>query len=212
MASRTKRIMRDFTLREISCVDRPAQKGAMATLMKRGTTMDHHDVDDILEAARGIQKRDGVSGLEALKKARREIEFDPDEATDAELGKNAFEVACTEIMKRDDCSRLEAMKRAREEQPALYHFWNTGDVPEEVITKAHPKDTASWANVIEGIKNKEGCGGTEAARRARRRYPELHANMQKNAPEVTKDLAMPSPKMIGGETAKADWDKAVAAI
>jgi hypothetical protein len=240
MASRSKRIMRDFTLREISCVDRPAQKGAMAMIMKREQTMDHYDhdddwlekaerdeaTDDFLDAARGIQKRDGCTGLEALQKARREhggafgalqqdpthTDIDVDELSDGALGKAALEVACTEIQKRDDCSRLEAMRKAREEQPALYHFWNGNEIPDEAITKAHPGDVASWANLVEGIKAKEGCSGTEAARRARRRYPELRASMQKSAPEVTKDIAMPSREMISGETAKADWNRAVAAI
>jgi hypothetical protein len=199
MASRSKRIMRDFTLREISCVDRPAQKGAMAMIMKRDQTMDHYDhdddwldkaerdeaTDDFLDAAREIQKRDGCTGLEALQKARHEdggafgamqqdsshTDFDVDELSDATLGKAAFEVACTEIQKRDDCSRLEAMKRAREEQPALYHFLTGNEIPDEAIEKAHPKDTTSWANIVEGIKQKEGCSGTEAARRARRVRP-----------------------------------------
>ena len=198
MASRSKRIMRDFTLREISCVDRPAQKGAMATIMKREQTMDHYDhdddwlekaerdeaTDDFLDAARGIQKRDGCTGLEALQKARREhggafgamqqdpthTDIDVDERSDAELGKAAFEVACTEIQKRDDCSRLEAMRKAREEQPALYHFWNGTTFP----TKPLPRRTQRHRLLGQPRRRhqaKEGCSGTEAARRARRRYP-----------------------------------------
>ena len=37
MAKRVRRIMKQFTLLEISAVDKPAQEHALATLMKRDT-------------------------------------------------------------------------------------------------------------------------------------------------------------------------------
>jgi hypothetical protein len=36
--------------------------------------------------------------------------------------------------------------------------------------------------------------------------------MQRGDPGVTKDLAMPSKEIIGGETAKMEWNQAVARI
>jgi hypothetical protein len=119
---------------EISSVDRPAQPGAVALLVK-------HDQRPPMavfkDCAAAIQNRDGSSHTEAMRKARleRPAEFaalqglqleaaptDPAEellTVRATAQRDFFKTADL-IRQRDGCSPSEAMSRARHEAPAEF--------------------------------------------------------------------------------------------
>ena len=98
---RRRRIMRKLKITELSCVDRPAQAGAVATIMKREDTARPNYAD--------IWCRE----QDALEKA-------------AEM---PFEDTVIEIQKRDDCDRTAAMTRARLEHPDAWAAYSGREVP-----------------------------------------------------------------------------------
>ena len=98
---RRRRIMRKLKITELSCVDRPAQAGAVATILKRDDTERPNYAD--------IWCRE----QDALEKA-------------AEM---EFEDTVIEIQKRDDCDRTTAMTRARLENPEAWAAYAGVEVP-----------------------------------------------------------------------------------
>ena len=66
--SGTKRIMRDFTITEISAVDKPAQEGARMTILKRADPK-WKEMSDFEKRVAIIRKRDACTGTGNLDSA-----------------------------------------------------------------------------------------------------------------------------------------------
>ena len=133
-----RRILREFTIREISAVDRPAQEAAKMVLMKRREP-DGADEDETPFQTRvsEIAKQDGCSRLEAMQMARVEYpeEFEvyqaegavssrPVQKAESRPGaakaKRDFDGAVSELVSSAGISRTAAMSRIRRERPDLY--------------------------------------------------------------------------------------------
>lgn len=135
-----KRIMEDFRIDEISAVDRPAQKGARARIMKRQTEDAKMEFQKRVDE---IRKRDDCSQTEAMSKAREEFpdEYEAYQREGAASGREAiakmhrnprasdpvreFRKIVAETAARDGISPARAMEKARTENPAAYEAYQS---------------------------------------------------------------------------------------
>jgi hypothetical protein len=137
-----RRIMREFRIHELSAVDRPAQEGAVAVIVKRYPqehVMQFHKIGGdrvasfgtLDEAVAHLAKAHGMPKLDAMEKAAAQYpdlvrRFNED---GERIGKAAaaaaaprpasrallaFQDRVDQIAKRDGCPRYVAMERARE--------------------------------------------------------------------------------------------------
>jgi hypothetical protein len=121
-------------INELSSVDRPAQPGALAVLLK---TEKPAVVAKFLDLVEAIQKRDSCARTTALSKARVEHseafnEFQGSELTAADCDKSTanqtgraaaqreFLRQADLIRRRDGCSGSESLSRARREAPDAF--------------------------------------------------------------------------------------------
>jgi len=133
-----RRILREFTITEISAVDRPAQEAAKMVLMKRGEP-DGLDKDESSFQTRvsEVAKRHGCSRMAAMRKARVEYpdefeEYQAEGAVSSRLvvkrealpgaakAKREFDRAVSELVSSAGISRTAARSRVRRERPDLY--------------------------------------------------------------------------------------------
>ena len=141
-----RRIMREFTIKELSAVDRPAQKPATVAIMKREDDGQENEMDmtkiaafdSFDEAVAAIAEREGCPQYIAMSKAAA---THPDLLTkyqtegDASIAKAAddlakrrgrpvavqrFEMIVDGIATRDGVARHVAMQRARRENPDAF--------------------------------------------------------------------------------------------
>src|SRR5262245_30598248 len=123
-----RRVMRRFKLSEISAVDRPAQKGATMTIMKREEdhpTRETHPMEhehDFYKIAADLRELDSsLSVTESFSKARRlapgdfakmrsqaPAAFDTREEAEAHINKMNFEMTIARIKKELGCSGTDA--------------------------------------------------------------------------------------------------------
>jgi hypothetical protein len=147
-----KRIMREFTISEISAVDRPAQTHAVKTLMKRADKQEHDDMqiqkidndevasfDTLDEAVRHLEKlhpsRSAAMSAAAERYPELVKRFNSEGVEIAKAAADAlaprsitkaeqdFELAVDEIVKRDKCPRSDAMSKARTEHPDAFRAY-----------------------------------------------------------------------------------------
>nr|WP_281720497.1 hypothetical protein [Nitrosomonas nitrosa] len=168
-----RRIMRSFRLEEISCVDRPAQEGARALLIKREESASQQENEsDLAKAIRswlsGYEKR---SGVRDNNRQEKEVIMAP----------ASFEAAVQKL--RDGgMSATAAMQKVRADHPALYQrFQNEGA---EAVAKANtpkgpPAAVLKFRERCEAIQKDRRCSPNEALRRAREAYPEEFAAYQR---------------------------------
>jgi hypothetical protein len=221
--AKRRNIMRAFKLTEISAVDRPAQQGARAMIMKRDSLEDTMDDMDLIEERAAELRAEGYAPTAAFRKARLDLAKcdccgDDEIVTEdnfERLGKAEFDKAVDDLCREYEISRTDAMREIRKSQPWLYWAQNgvTPDrIPEDTFEKAG-QDKSQFDLKVEGIKASENCSGTEALRRARTRHPDLYRAAQ-SAPvgkSVTELAGMPSEEMIAGDQAKKAWNDAVKA-
>ena len=143
---RKRRIMREFSIEELSAVDKPAQAHAMVTIMKRSDPKENDDMrfekitdqprafDSFEDAVEHLKKVHGCSGTEALRKAREghpglleayqkvgAVSSRPNfEKAATPKAVQDFDYAVAGVMERDGVSRTAAMSRVRSERPHLY--------------------------------------------------------------------------------------------
>jgi hypothetical protein len=151
--SKRRRIMRSFRIDELSACDRPAQKHALAVLMKRAD--DEQEYDEMqfekitrdeptsfptLEAAMEHLQKLGMSKLDAMSKAAdrhpdllAKYQHDGERiakaaaaaATPRPIAKAVrdFEERVTEVMSRDKITKLAALEKAAKEHPAEFEAY-----------------------------------------------------------------------------------------
>lgn len=140
MPAKRRRIMRQFTINELSAVDVPAQEGARRTLMKRYDYEEKDEMDDmekisrfdtLEEAVDAIQLAQKLARHEAMSEAARRYpkllnkhnSVDATVVKDRNLGvptherKLGFEDGVRKIMTRDNVTHTKAMSAARVEYP-----------------------------------------------------------------------------------------------
>ena len=149
-----RRIMRDFVIKELSAVDRPAQAHALAVVIKHthdeGRDMQLAKItrdkplsfDTFEDACAHLAKVHGLSKLGAMEKAAREHPDLVEEYNHVgiEIAKNAAEAAAprpvplavsnfnkrvTEVMARDKIDRLGAMEKVTKEFPAEFDAYQS---------------------------------------------------------------------------------------
>lgn len=142
MAERQRRMMREFTIDEISGVDVPAQGPARVTLMKRGVTTEENlrmskTFDSLDEATSAIAKAEALDRCRAMSEAARRFPalVQRYNADGEAMGKRAAEAAAPgladpawhafsdrvdEIVRRDGLSRADAMTKARQRHPDAF--------------------------------------------------------------------------------------------
>lgn len=133
-SKRRRRIMREFSLAEISAVDRPAQARAKATIMKRSSSQETDDMDfhKIMGRPASFATVEGATAHlrdmeaaaranpDALEKYRDGGVVAAPVAEKRSLAAQEFDLAVDAICERDGCERHAAMSRARRERPDLY--------------------------------------------------------------------------------------------
>jgi hypothetical protein len=129
---------------------------------------------------------------------------------DQAIAKSEFADIAGQIAERDGCSKAEAYQKARIEHPELYSDLNGCDAPVAKRTKDGIR--VELDGCVAAIMKLEGVDSTTALRLARQRYPELIDRVQKGIKPPPRELAgMPGEK-VPGETAKANWFAAIAAV
>ena len=144
--NRKRRIMREFSIDELSAVDKPAQAHARMAIMKRADPEENDDMQfekiidrplafDTFEAAVGHLKTiHRYSGTQALRKARETHPrlFEAYQKAGAFSSRPSFEKAARPqdvqrfdlivdgIAERDEVSRVEAIRRAAREEPEAF--------------------------------------------------------------------------------------------
>ena len=143
--NRKRRIMREFSITELSAVDKPAQEYATMAIMKRDSSedekMDFQKItdkplafDSFENAVEHLKKVNRCSGTEAMRKAAdahpRLFEAYQEAgmvSSRPKLEKAAkpqavqeFNLIVDGIAKRDKVSRVEAMRRATREEPGAF--------------------------------------------------------------------------------------------
>jgi hypothetical protein len=136
--SNRKNIMREFTISELSAVDRPAQEHARMTIMKCADHQQEHQMQIVsfptLEAAMDHLKRQGMSGADAMSKAARDnpallARYQSGGVEKSETimtvppPVRAFERVIQSIKERDGCDSATAMRRARAENPDAFRAY-----------------------------------------------------------------------------------------
>jgi hypothetical protein len=149
VAKPKRRVMVDFRIDEISCVDNPAQKGARAVLLKRdGGNEEEHD----------------------------DMQFH--KITDRPYGYASFEAAVAAIAKAERLPPHEAMSRAAEAYPRLLQeYRDVGDVVAKTIAEAAAPKPVSKAvqhfdDRVSEIAKRDNIPHYQAMAKARERYPE----------------------------------------
>ena len=145
--TKTKRIMREFEIGEISAVDRPSQGHARMTIMKHESkekSMQKITRDELLAfptfeaAVAQLRKIHKLTGTQAMSRAARdhpallkrynEEAIERHESALAAVEKAGakpravtdFEMIVDSMVQRDGVSRFVAMQRARRENPDLF--------------------------------------------------------------------------------------------
>lgn len=228
-----RRIMRRFSLTEISAVDNPAQKGATVSIFKRSaegipihehedTPMNNidrdfdHDEDlaryekdsrdnaatDFRSLVAALQKEEGLSGTDAMRKARRvdplgfakmqgepqPVSFGFEDEAYRKLAAMEFEDLTIEIMARDDCPRTEAMAKCRVERPDVFAEFSGY----EPVTKT----VSDWDHAVAAEQERSSCTAAEAARAVYKAEPSL---------ALVKVEDNPNEDRMDGEQAKRRW-------
>ena len=142
---RKRRIMREFSIEELSAVDKPAQVHARMAIMKRDSSEDEKmDFQKIIDqplafdrfedAVEHLKKVNRCSGTEAMRKAADAhpglletyqaagaVSSRPDFTKVARpQAVQEWDLAVAGVMERDGVSRTAAMSRVRSERPHLY--------------------------------------------------------------------------------------------
>ncbi len=143
---RKRRIMREFTITELSAVDKPAQAHARVAIMKRADPEENDDMrfekiierprafDSFEEACEAIRKAERCAGTDAMRKAREghpglfeayqkagAVSYRPNfEKAARPLDVQEWDLAVAGVMERDGITRTAAMSRVRSERPHLY--------------------------------------------------------------------------------------------
>ena len=160
------KIMEEFSIREISAVDKPAQEHALATIMKRAP-----QANEVSPAKSIDELKAGVADLatrfDALleQKAQKEVVMN-------------FNDAVTEIAKRDACPRHVAMSKARNEYPESFaKYQSEGLEKSRTATKAEDDDadirkaSRDFNDAVRMLMT-SGTSRTQAMQEARRRMPD----------------------------------------
>ncbi len=147
--NRKRRIMREFSIEELSAVDRPAQKHARMTIMKRADPEENDDMrfekiidqpsafDSFDEAVEHLKTIHGCSGTEALRKAADAHPrlLEAYQKAGAVASRPNFEKAARPqavqrfnlivdgIAERDGVSRLEALRQAARTHPTEFQAY-----------------------------------------------------------------------------------------
>jgi hypothetical protein len=123
--------MMEFVIDEISFVDRPAQEGAIMTIIKHYAP---NSFDSFEKRIEDIAARDGISKLDSMRRARVEYprEFEEYQRQGAvsyrpsfekktnPLAVQEFEVLIEGIALQERVGRDEAMRRARRRHPEKF--------------------------------------------------------------------------------------------
>ena len=155
--------MTEFSISEISSVDRPAQTLAIATIMKSAGPLPHEPLS--IE-----QLKAGVANLATRFDALREQKAQKE----AEVMEKTFNERVDEIAKRDGCSRLLAMSKARREAPEAFAKYQ--DEGEAVYQKGLLEKSARRESRNEAFNDRVaellqlGHSRLESLRMARKRF------------------------------------------
>ncbi len=149
--TRRRRIMREFLLKEISAVDRPAQQGALMAIMKR--------LEPDREAARMQMKK-----------------IDP-----MPRGYDSFESAIAAIAAAEGVPLYRVMSKAAAAWPALmdrYQSEGTERVAKaaDAVDKARamPAAVRHFHGLVDAVQARDGCSRSTAIMRARQENPAAH--------------------------------------
>ena len=154
--STRKNIMREFTISELSAVDRPAQAHATMAIMKRYT-------DDEQENNMRLEKING----------EQVVSF------------TTLQEAMAHLQKINGLSKSDAMSKAAREHPDLLaKYQSEGErsvakaADERLTIMRRPPAVQEFEALIRRIKDRDGCDSVTALRRARSEDPSLFAQYQ----------------------------------
>lgn len=122
---RRRNVMRSFTLLEISACDSPAQKGAIATILKRDAGVPEPVPKGMAPVTRA--KRAGAApspprdpfqlGETTMNPIQKALAAVDDEVRFRKRVERSWQMLIDTIRKRDNCSRITAAEKARHEHP-----------------------------------------------------------------------------------------------
>ena len=183
-----RRIMEDFSIFEISAVDRPAQEGAKAMIMKsrRRPAMPpvtpvfvkapaaRHDANVaevvakteaelVRSRASEIRHIEDVSRTDALRKAHAETYGPP---------RSQFQQIAASIQHDTGCSRTEALQKAARAHPEALDAFRKGDGRAASGGGGSREAARQKFNlIVEGIRHRKSTTRTAAMSIARREHP-----------------------------------------
>ena len=189
MKNPKKRIMRALKIDEVSVVDRPAQQGAVMTIMKRD---------------------DGVEKAPVQPRARMKPAYDGKSKSS-----KAVWLSCVEkVRSRDGCDGVTALRTARKEYPSEfaafagvahtndpYHGMSKGDDEMEKLDGFFPMFEAAVAT----IQKREGLSMTEAMTQARSSCPVLFAKFQSEGYAQSRAAYAKKAELESPRQARADY-------
>ncbi|QPC43886.1 hypothetical protein HW532_15030 [Kaustia mangrovi] len=157
MTERTKRIMREFKIDELSVVDSPAQEGARAVLMKRRVPRERFNAP-----VPPMSERDEPLTFDKLARPAQETE-----------PMSNFEARVDEIAKRDSCQRMDAMTKARLRYPDEYDaYQKAGAVTSRpVYEKSRSDAEIAFEKLVDQIQTRDRSNRFEALKKAAREHP-----------------------------------------
>jgi pterin-4a-carbinolamine dehydratase len=147
--SKRRRVMRSFRIDELSACDRPAQKHALAVLMKRDSSADEQQEYDDMNFEKIIERPRSFA---------------------------TFEDAMQAIRKAEGCTKLAAMSAAANQHPDLLAKYNAEGtaIAKAAQDAAAPKPISKallvFQDKVDEIAKRDGIPRYVAMSRARERY------------------------------------------
>ena len=193
---RRRRILEKLKIDEISGVDRPAQEGAVVTIMKRSREQEPTmtKLNDLEDSILILRDRVDVLNKNLTDRAQPAPPPIPD-----------FDEVVSAIRKRDGCGGTAAMSKARREAPDAFAIYNRL-VPKKPAKEPHDDDfedlveaskekyygarsnadrvsksanaTADFMREVDAVAITKNLSRTAAMSEARRREPELYERFQ----------------------------------
>ena len=181
MTTPRKRIMRKFTISELSAVDRPAQVHARSVLMKRADD-DERRAPAMLRNVKLVElslvdrPANPHARVTLVKRADDKENDDMDMNSIASF--NSFESAVAAIAKREGLPAHECMSRIAARRPDLVEKLNAAgvDIAKRAAEAARPpaikKAVLDFEDRVDEIAKRDGVTKVEAMRTARGPAPE----------------------------------------
>jgi hypothetical protein len=179
MTERRKRRMLEFVLDEVSAVDVPAQRHALALISKSGGDADHVALGALSDSLRSIAEDTALSAEQKQAMRERSLrEFGEAIGTENTMDRpQSFEAAVAAIRSAEGLSGMEAMRVAHKRHPALFEKMQTAATNTEFSPELG-KSVRVFETLVAKIASERKITKMAAMRVARQEHPSEFAAFQ----------------------------------